>query len=1090
MRRITLLLLLATAALVLKAEPFRLRLLNHWDNPDGTVERGYAGRSIWKWEEIPADANTPMPEALRLRYEEYGRLNRDYGINGTVLNNVNASPRMLSTDMLRKTARIAEVLRTYGLRVYLSVNFASPLSLSDLKTADPLDEKVIHWWQMKAEEIYRLIPDFGGFLVKANSEGQPGPMDYGRTHVDGANMLAKALKPYGGIVMWRAFVYASNGGDRASQAYDEFVPLDGKFADNVILQVKNGPIDFQPTEPPSPLFFAMKHTRLMAELQITQEYTGHSIHTCYLAPMWSDFFQQLEAQGVRLEGVAGVSNIGDAANWTANPLAQVNWMAFGRLANNPNDSPRQIAEDFLRENYSKNTRFILTVSDLLMQSHPTLVRYMMPLGLHHIFAGGHHYGPEPWCERQGWREDWLPRYYHRADTIGIGFNRTDHREPCLRDENGSRNTLLYPEPLRSLYNNVDTCPEELLLWFHHVPWTHRMKDGSTLWESLCHQYDRGVTEAQRFVSTWEAMRPYIDRELYEEQLWRFRRQAADAQWWRDACLLYFQTFSRQPLPKDSPAPVFTLRELMDYRLDIDNYTAPDPQQLPQTDRLRLPRFFSDGMVLQRERRIPVWGWAAPGTLVKVSMNGKSATATAAADSSWRVLLPKMKAGGPYELTVGQHVIHNVLVGDVYLCSGQSNMELPIRRCMDVVGEQVRDYANDCIRYLKFPHQYNYLQPNDDVHIRPWQNITPENCGEVSGLCYFMARELQAESDVPIGIINSAVGGTQVQAWMPQEVLETFDRYAYEFQQPKHQQINWTDSVARAEQRAFRQWERQMNASDAVLYKWKNEGFDTWLPVDVFTDWSNGQNGSYWFHFSVTLPPSLAEMPAELRVGAMKDADSTFVNGHFVGNTTYEYPPRIYTVPAHVLKTGKNDIVVHLMSQSGKPSFTFGKRYELNVAGQTFPFAETATMAVGCTMPPRPASTYFVDCPAALYNAMIAPLRDFPVRGMVWYQGESNVNNADQYADYLAALAASWREQQGREVPFVIVQLPRYDAPNYPAERDGWTRIRHEQYRAATLIPNSALVITIDTGEANDIHPQDKDIVGHRCAEAIRQLTHQ
>ena len=437
-------LFIAVLCLTATAQPLQLRLLNHWDNPDGTVERGYAGHSIWKWNEIPADKNRPLPRSLRLRYEEYGRTNQAYGINGTVLNNVNAKPMMLSTDMLRKTARIADILRPYGIRVYLSVNFASPKSLGGLPTADPMDASVVEWWRQKVDEIYSLIPDFGGFLVKANSEGEPGPMDYGRSHADGANMLAAALKQHGGIVMWRAFVYSATGGDRANQAYEEFVPLDGKFADNVVLQIKNGPIDFQPLEPVSPLFFAMKHTRLMAELQITQEYTGHSIHTCYLAPMWIDFFKQLEAQNVKLEGVAGVANIGDTPNWTANPLARANWMAFGRLACNPHASPQQIAEEFLQENFSRDPRFVQPISQLLMQSHQTLVRYMMPLGLHHIFAAGHHYGPEPWCERRGWREDWLPRYYHRADTIGIGFNRSDHREPCVRDENGSGNSLLFP----------------------------------------------------------------------------------------------------------------------------------------------------------------------------------------------------------------------------------------------------------------------------------------------------------------------------------------------------------------------------------------------------------------------------------------------------------------------------------------------------------------------------------------------------------------------------------------------------------------------------------------------------------------------
>lgn len=580
MKRMLLWTLTMMAGLTVQAQDFELRLLNHWDNPDGTVERGYAGRSIWKWEEIPADKKKDMPRALREHYINYARTNQAYGINGTVLNNVNAKPAMLSSEMLRKTAKIADALRPYGVRVYLAVNFASPKALDDCTTADPLDASVQRWWQRKADEIYKLIPDFGGFLVKANSEGEPGPMDYGRTHVDGANMLAAALKPHGGIVMWRAFVYSAKGGDRANQAYEEFMPFDGQFADNVIIQIKNGPIDFQPREAVSPLFFALKHTKMMAEFQITQEYTGHSIHTCFLAPMWKEFFQQIDAQGVKLAGVAGVANIGDAPNWTANDLAMANWYAFGRLANDRNTSSRQIAEDFLKENYTTDERFVRPMTQLLLKSREAVVDYMMPLGLHHIFAGGHHYGPEPWCNPRGWREDWLPRFYHRADSIGLGFNRSDHSEPCVKDNEGSANVLQYPEPLRTMYNQMATCPENLLLWFHHVPWNYVMSNGLTLWENLCYTYDRGVAQAAAFVTTWEAAKPYVDAERYERQLWRFRRQARDAQWWRDACLLYFQQFSKQPLPPDSPAPVFTLDQVMNYHLDMDNYSAAKPDMLP------------------------------------------------------------------------------------------------------------------------------------------------------------------------------------------------------------------------------------------------------------------------------------------------------------------------------------------------------------------------------------------------------------------------------------------------------------------------------------------------------------------------------
>lgn len=559
--------------------PMEFRILNHWDNPNGTVERGYAGRSIWKWDLIPTD-NQPIPDSLRSRYEEYGLINQSYGINGTVLNNVNAKPMMLSSEMLIKTSKIAAILRKYNIKVYLSVNFASPKVIGGLPTADPLDTKVCEWWHQKVDEIYRLIPDFGGFLVKANSEGEPGPMDYGRTHVDGANMLAKALAPHGGVVMWRAFVYSPKGMDRASQAYDEFAPFDGQFADNVIIQIKNGPIDFQPREPVSPLFFKLKKTKMMVEFQITQEYTGESIHTCYLAPMWKDFFRTIDEQGVSLVGAAGVSNIGDSPNWTGNDMARLNWYAFGRLCNNRDTSSYEIAEDFLKSEYTSNPGFVLPICQLLMKSHEVLVEYMMPLGLHHIFAGEHHYGPEPWYAPSGCREDWLPRFYHRVDSIGIGFNRTDHTEPCVYGEQGSDNVSQYPEPLKTMYNNIYTCPDNLLLWFHHVPWDYIMSNGLTLWDNLCYTYDHGVSEAEKFVKTWKSIQPYISKEKYEHMVSRFERQAKDAWWWRDACLLYFQQFSRRPLPPDCPSPRHTLKELMEYHLDMDIYSAADTNLLP------------------------------------------------------------------------------------------------------------------------------------------------------------------------------------------------------------------------------------------------------------------------------------------------------------------------------------------------------------------------------------------------------------------------------------------------------------------------------------------------------------------------------
>ena len=559
---------------------YDIRILNHWDNPNGTCERGFAGHSIFWKENGVADLNI---------IKEYGRANASIGINATVLNNVNASPKMLSKEKLAETKRIADALRPYGIRVYLAVNFASPKALGGLPTADPLDKDVIAWWKAKAKEIYKQIPDFGGFLVKANSEGEPGPMDYGRTHVDGANMLADALKPYGGIVMWRAFVYAASSSDRASQAYLEFVPFDGQFRDNVIIQIKNGPIDFQPREAISPLFFNLKKTQTMAEFQITQEYTGESIHTCFLAPMWTEFFEGIgqkdKTHSTNDEGtvspasslvpeqhaISAVANIGDMDNWCGSDMAQANWYAFGRLAWDDNMCPRRIAKEWLEQTYTKDSAFVEPMADVLCESREAVVRYMMPLGLHHIFAAGHHYGPEPWCNPKGWREDWKPVYYHKADSVGIGFDRTT---------SGSGNVSQYPKPLCDIYNNVETCPEQLLLWFHHVPWTHQMHNGETLWQALCHTYDQGVREAEAFAAVWKDMKPYVDSERYEAQLKNFDRQAKDAWWWRDACLLYFQTFSRMKFPIDSPAPRHKLADLQKFHLDMDNYTRADITKLP------------------------------------------------------------------------------------------------------------------------------------------------------------------------------------------------------------------------------------------------------------------------------------------------------------------------------------------------------------------------------------------------------------------------------------------------------------------------------------------------------------------------------
>lgn len=541
---------------------FDIRVLNHWDNLDGTIERGYAGRSLWKWEDLT--------DSVSARYREYARANASVGINGTVLNNVNASPEILSADYLQKVRKLADVFRPYGIKVYLSVNFASPMKLGGLSTADPLDEEVARWWKEKVQEIYGLIPDFGGFLVKANSEGQPGPCDYGRTHAEGANMLAEALKPYGGIVMWRAFVYSPSDADRAKQAYLEFQPLDGRFRDNVMAQVKNGPIDFQPREPYSPLFGAMPHTPLMVEFQITQEYLGHSNHLAYLATMWNEFYRYVQPSS--LKGVAGVVNVGDNVNWCGHDFAQANWYAYGRLAWNPDLSAEEIAREWLAQTFTTDRRFVEPMTQVMMESRVAVVDYMMPLGLHHIFAWGHHYGPEPWCEVPGARADWLPSYYHQADKEGLGFDRS---------RTGSDAVSQYPDSLARVFDSLEQCPEEYLLWFHHVNWNQKLRSGRSLWDELCYKYQKGVDEVRAFQRIWKDMQPYVDAERYQAVAERLDIQARDAVWWKDACLEYFRTFSKKKYPEGVEPPVFTLKELKKVKLPISNYECPTSGMLPR-----------------------------------------------------------------------------------------------------------------------------------------------------------------------------------------------------------------------------------------------------------------------------------------------------------------------------------------------------------------------------------------------------------------------------------------------------------------------------------------------------------------------------
>jgi alpha-glucuronidase len=545
---------------IISKPKIQYRLLNHWDNLDGVIERGYGGKSMWKWDELQNDNR---------RYIDYARANASIGINGAVLNNVNASAKILKREYLERIARFAEVLRPYGIRVFLSANFSSPVGvgfrinknryngIGDLNTSDPLDPNVRQWWKDKVKEIYTLLPDFGGFLVKANSEGMPGPQDYGRTHADGANMLAEALEPYNGVVMWRAFVYDEKvDPDRTKRAYIEFVPLDGKFKSNVFVQAKNGPLDFQPREPVQPLFGAMPRTPLMLELQITQEYLGHSTHLVYLAPMWKEYFEfDTYAKGKNstlasvvdgtldnytMTGIAGVANTGNDRNWCGHIFAQANWYAFGRLAWDHTLTAEQIADEWIRMTLTRDDKAVATIKSMMMGSWEHCVSYMTPLGLHHIMQADFHYGPGPDYNKAN-RADWNSTYYHRADANGLGFDRTTA---------GSNAVSQYYPPVRDMFNDINTCPEKYLLWFHRVGWDYKMKSGRTLWDELCYKYYSGTDYVDEMLKTWGSLEKEIDPEIYAGVKAKLEKQKTDAGIWRDTCLNYFGNFSKKPVIKN------------------------------------------------------------------------------------------------------------------------------------------------------------------------------------------------------------------------------------------------------------------------------------------------------------------------------------------------------------------------------------------------------------------------------------------------------------------------------------------------------------------------------------------------------------
>ncbi len=563
---------------ITESPKIKLRLLNHWDNLDRTQSRGYAGFSIWDWHKLP--------DYIHNYYYDYARANASVGINGVVLNNVNASPYILTSLYIKKVAKLAEIFRPYGIKVYLAANFNAPKVVGGQDSYDPLDKKVQLWWKNKSEEIYDHIPDFGGFLVKANSEGYPGPQEYGRTHLDGANMMADALRPHNGILMWRAFVYDPSSVDRAREAYDEFKPYDGKFRDNVFVQVKNGPVDFQPREPFSPLFGAVPKTHLMMEFQITQEYFGFGTHLAYLGPMYKevlnvDTYSRGKGSTVAkvidgsldnhtMSGIAGVANVGTDRNWTGHLFAQSNWYVFGRLAWDHQLTAEEIAEEWIRMTFSNEPGIIIPIKKMMMISRETIVKYMIPLGLHHIISWSH-YGPAPWMKVYyeppprdyiSDREDWSSYYYHKADSIGIGFNRT---------ASGSNAVNQYFPPVRDRFMSLTSCPDEYLLWFHHVEWDYRMRSGNTLWEEICYHYYAGVDSVREIQARWEGLKGKVDDEHFDHVQQMLRIQEREAVWWRNACVLYFQSVSKRPIPAGLEKP----NKSLEYYKSLDFPYAPE-----------------------------------------------------------------------------------------------------------------------------------------------------------------------------------------------------------------------------------------------------------------------------------------------------------------------------------------------------------------------------------------------------------------------------------------------------------------------------------------------------------------------------------
>jgi alpha-glucuronidase len=1074
----------------------RQRVLNHWDNLDRTVERGYAGASIWDWHELP--------DYLDPRYTDYARACASVGINGTVLTNVNANATSLQPAYIAKAAALAGVLRPYGLRVFLSARFSAPIEIGGLKTADPLDPGVQAWWRSKVDEIYRAIPDFGGFLVKANSEGQPGPQDYGRTHADGANMLADALAPHGGIVMWRAFVYSQEQpDDRAKQAYSEFVPLDGKFRDNVLLQVKNGAIDFQPREPFHPLFGAMPKTPLMLEVQITKEYLGFATHLVYLAPLYeetlsSDTYVKGKGStvakvidgslhGYTRTGMAGVSNVGSDRNWTGSHFDQANWYAFGRLAWNPSLSSAAIADEWVRMTFTNEAAFVTPVVGLMMGSREAAVNYMTPLGLHHLMGRGYHYGPGPWVSG-GPRADWTSVYYHRADALGIGFDRSP---------SGSNAVAQYAPPVAAEFGDRARVPEKFLLWFHHVPWDARMSSGRSLWDELVYRYSSGLDSVGAMRKTWSGLSSYIDAERFEQIAAFLAIQEQEAKWWRDASIAYFQSFSKRPLPAGFAPPEHTLAEYEAIRIPY----APGQPPAPLVSSL-----FQDHAVLQRGQPIKAWGWAAPADLVTVSLAGTSATARAEGSGRWTATLPAMEAGGPYSLGVsaqsGAHqTISDVLIGDVWLCSGQSNMVLQVHRTLDSRA-QIAGSANDSIRMLTVGLTSSPVPLQNLSAPVQWQPAAPATVPEFSATCFYFARELQKTVHVPMGLINSSWGGSNIQTWMSEGAIHAAGGYDAALALLK---LSAAD-VPAATQRWGEMWEawwRSHTATTPGAEPWSASSSisRTWRAappaLGVWEEWGvpalANYNGIVWYRTTLKVSAQQAAQPATLTLGTIDEVDETWVNGKPVGYTSGAGTDRVYELPARQLRAGENTIAVAVLDTyaSGGVYGPAEKRALHLADGTSIPLdGEWRYQIAPSNMGPAPRAPWEpVGGLTMIHNAMIAPLVPYGLRGVVWYQGESNTEEAGRYEKLLSGLMADWREKFGRDLPFLIVQLANYGPASTAPTDSQWARLREAQRMAVAHDAHAGLAVAIDLGERSDIHPANKQEVGRRLARAARRVVY-